>query len=68
MSCNVTCELNEEKDAGEELTTGATAPVLMRDVWASVSAEALPARVARLTYLQQYLIVSRLHLAAARCG
>ena len=68
MSCNVTCEINGGKGAGKALTTGATAPVLMRVVWASVSAEALPARVARLTYLQQYLIVSRLHLVAARCG
>ncbi len=48
------------------LTTGATAPVGMRVVWASVLAEALPAKVARLTYLRQYLIViSRLHPAAA---
>ena len=53
MSCNVTCEMDGGKCAGKMLTEGATAPVWMRVVWASVLAEALPARVARLTNLQQ---------------
>ena len=68
MSCDGTYEIDEGKGASKALTEGATAPVWMRVVWASVLAEALPAKVARLTYLQQYLIASRLHLAAARCG